>query len=210
MPWTVVIPVKPAEVGKSRLAASAQVTRSIALDTVAAAVATPGVHVIVVTADSEVADAATALGAEVVTEAQRSGLAAAIALGLARAGETRGTSGRAVLLGDLPALRPADLAAALRVASGHRRAFVPDAEGTGSTLVTATAGSPLVHHFGASSAERHRAAGLAELALPAESPLRRDVDLAEHLALAEIAGLGPRTRAALSDERREPPTRSPR
>ncbi|MCU1416545.1 MAG: 2-phospho-L-lactate guanylyltransferase [Schumannella sp.] len=196
MAWTIVIPVKPSGVGKSRLARSPDVVRAIALDTIAAAVATDDVRVIVVTADAAVAGEAVALGAAVVLEGAPTGLRDAIDLGLSAV-----EGWRAVLLGDLPALRPADLAAALDAATGHRQAFVPDAEGTGSTLVTAATGSPFVHHFGASSASLHRAAGLAELAVPPESTLRRDVDLAEHLEAAARAGLGPRTRQALDGAR---------
>lgn len=182
--------MKPADVGKSRLGLTPEVARAIALDTIAAAVGT-GSRVVVVTADLTIAEKATALGAEAVLETAPTGLAAAISLGLPDDGA------RAVLLGDLPALRPADLAAALADALGHPRAFVADTEGTGSTLVTASAGLSLIHAFGPDSANRHREAGLIELDVPPDSSLRRDVDLAEHLAAAATAGLGPRTRAAL-------------
>ena len=204
MSWTVVIPVKPAEVGKSRLGQTPAVALAIALDTIAAAVGT-GERVIVVTADASVAWEASALGASVVAETEPAGLDAAIAAGL-----PADDVDRAVLLGDLPALRSVDLASALADAARHPRAFVPDAEGTGTTLVTATAGSAFIHHFGASSAELHRAAGLAELPVPADSTLRRDVDLAEHLVGLE--GLGPRTLAALAAAAAaapEPQERSP-
>lgn len=188
MPWTVVIPVKPATVGKSRLGRSPDVVRALALDTIAAAVAARDVRVVVVTADAEVADAASELGAEVVPEAEASGLEAAIGAGLPADGW------RAVLLGDLPALQPAELEAALSAAAEYPAAFVPDAEGTGSTLVTAAPGVAFAHRFGPGSADLHRRLGLTELELADDSGLRRDVDLAEHL---EAPALGPRTRAAL-------------
>lgn len=201
--WSVVIPVKPALLGKSRLRHPAAVAAAIALDTVAAAVATvvdgERVRVIVVTADDAIAVEAEALGAEVVREDAPAGLRAAIERGLAQA-----TGNRAVLLGDLPALRPPDLVAALTAAATEPRAFVSDAEGTGTTLVTARSGEVLLHHFGADSARRHRDAGLVELAVPAGSTLRRDVDLPEHLDALAADGtgadgtlLGERTRAAL-------------
>jgi len=192
--WTLVIPVKPSAVGKSRLARTPRVARAIALDTIAAAVGTDDVDVVVVTADSVVADAAAQLGAAVVAETAAAGLGAAIHAGLATV--PLGTA-RAVLLGDLPALLPDELGSVLRAAATHPRAFVPDAEGTGSTLVTAAPGWALIQAFGADSARRHRKAGLIELDVPPGSTLRRDVDLAEHLD-ALGATLGPRTRAALS------------
>jgi 2-phospho-L-lactate guanylyltransferase len=186
--WTVVIPVRAP--GKSRLGRGPEFARAIALDTIEAALAVA--DVVVVTSDPEVADEASALGAEVVLEERPAGLEAAIRAGLPRADRAR-----AVLLGDLPALRPRTLELALDAALEHERAFVPDADGTGTTLVTARTGSGFVHRFGPGSARAHRSSRLVELKLPVTSTLRRDVDLEEHLQqLADR--LGSRTRAALS------------
>ncbi|MGN6502656.1 MAG: 2-phospho-L-lactate guanylyltransferase [Pseudolysinimonas sp.] len=182
MPWTVVIPVRAP--GKTRLGRGAGFARAIALDTIEAATAS-GARVIVVTADAQLAAEASA---EVVRESAPSGIAAAIALGLPDSGD------RAVLLGDLPALQASELAPALEGAARHERAFVADADGTGSTLVTARAGSAFVHRFGVGSADAHRDLGLVELDVPAESGLRRDVDLEQHLTLLRPR-LGPRTLA---------------
>lgn len=105
--------------------------------------------------------------------------------------------GVAVLLGDLPAMRAGDLDAALEAAARHPLAFVPDAEGTGTTLATARAGEPLNAHFGADSAAWHAAAGFADLAAAdpgAIAPgLRRDVDTAAELRAAVALGVGPHT-----------------
>ncbi|WP_313405104.1 NTP transferase domain-containing protein, partial [Aeromicrobium sp.] len=107
--WTVVIPVKPAEVGKSRLdmpgTDRSLLARAIALDTIEAAAEVA--RVIVVTADPLIEVA----GVQVVVEPAPRGIAAAVTDGLAAAPHGR----RAVLLGDLPALRPADLAEALEL-----------------------------------------------------------------------------------------------
>jgi 2-phospho-L-lactate guanylyltransferase len=125
----------------------------------------------------------------------------AISEGLARCDSAAPS---AVMLGDLPALQPADLDAALLGASEHHWAFVPDAEGTGTTLVVAQAGLPHSLRFGADSAEQHGLSGYAELELPATSGLRRDVDTLEQLdelARLDAAGallIGPRTRAVLA------------
>jgi 2-phospho-L-lactate guanylyltransferase len=75
---------------------------------------------------------------------------------------------------------------------------VPDAEGTGSTLVTARPGVAWAAAFGAGSFARHTALGCAPLPVPAASTLRRDVDTAEQLADAAALGLGPRTTALLT------------
>lgn len=103
----------------------------------------------------------------------------------------------AVLLGDLPAMRAGDLDAALEAAARHPLAFVPDAEGTGTTLATARAGVAFAPHFGADSAARHAAAGFTDLAAAdpgAIAPgLRRDVDTAAELREAVALGVGPHT-----------------
>ncbi len=77
------------------------------------------------------------------------------------------------------------------------RAFVADAEGTGTTLLVAAPGVTLDPRFGGGSAARHAASGAA--ALDGEWPgLRRDVDTPADLAAALALGVGPATRAALA------------
>jgi len=184
--WTVVIPVKPAELGKSRLEIAGvdrvALARAIALDTIEAAAQVA--RVVVVTADPTI----DAPGVEVVVESAPRGIAAAVADGLATIPGDR----RAVLLGDLPGLRPEDLAQALELAQETRLGAVPDEERHGTTLVTAREGG-LPAAFGPDSWRRHREAGFLELPVPSWSTLRRDVDRADHL----VGALGPRTSAVL-------------
>lgn len=185
--WTVVVPLKAAASGKSRLGASADLVRAIGLDTVAAAAAVA--RVVVVTADPRTAaDAAAISGVTVVTEEEPRGLNAAIALGMPAADVPR-----AALLGDLPALRPDDLRRALDAAASVDRAVVADAEGTGSTLVTARAGVAWESAFGEGSLARHLALGCVRLDVSEQSTLRRDVDTMAQLAEAAALGLGPRS-----------------
>jgi 2-phospho-L-lactate guanylyltransferase len=195
--WTVVIPLKPPGVGKSRLGADPSLARAIALDTVEAASRAHQVsRLIVVTADERLASEAMELhgDGEVIIESEPRGIASAIAVGLHH---LPGDGKRAVLLGDLPGLHPEDLDVALELAADVDRAFVRDAEGTGTTLVTARGGIPFAEHFGRGSAEAHRAAGFSELDIPAGSTLRYDVDDAAQLDAVALRGLGPRTRAHL-------------
>jgi 2-phospho-L-lactate/phosphoenolpyruvate guanylyltransferase len=195
--WTVVVPVKPAAIGKSRLAGAAggvdraSLARAIALDTIAAAARVT--RVVVVTDDADVAAGARGIGAVVVAEGEARGLDAAVATGIGASGG----GPRAALLGDLPALRSAGLAEALSRAAAHERAVVADAEGTGSTLVTARAGVAWASSFGDGSFARHLGLGCTPLDLPADSTLRRDVDTAGQLDAARRLGLGPRTTALL-------------
>jgi 2-phospho-L-lactate guanylyltransferase len=193
--WTVVIPVK-GSTGKSRLQHPdrAELALAIALDTVAAVCRAKHVRaVVLVTADAEVRRELEGLAADahldVVTD-PGSGLNPAVTAGLAAADPAHP---RAALLGDLPALRPEHLDAALELASAHARSFAADAEGTGTTLIAARAGVALAPAFGSGSAARHAAEGLVPLALPAQSTVRRDVDTADQLRAAAALGLGPRT-----------------
>lgn len=191
MQWTVIIPVKPTAAGKSRLGLGPELARAIASDTVAAVLACALVsRVLVVTSDPSFRPP----GAEIVAEESPSGIDAAIRTAAAQAGASQ----HAALLGDLPSLRPADLAAALTAAARHPRSFVADRESTGTTLVTAAAGMPLLTAFGPGSAAAHRALGLVQLDLPDDTTVSADVDTVEQLEVARALGLGSATRAALA------------
>ncbi|WP_345535232.1 2-phospho-L-lactate guanylyltransferase [Phytohabitans rumicis] len=196
--WGVVLPVKRLGVAKSRLRGAVdavpheRLALALAQDTVAAAVACPYVaEVLAVTDDPTVADALAALGARIAPDLPGAGLNAAFAYGASL------LPGRpvAALAADLPALRPEELAAALRDATA--RSYVADAPGTGTVLLTAPVGVPLEPRFGPGSAAAHRRSGA--LPLPGDWPtLRRDVDTAADLAAATRLGLGPHTGAVAS------------
>lgn len=104
------------------------------------------------------------------------------------------------MLGDLPALRPADLTAALRAARLVPRGVVADHTGEGTTLLTTRnmRQDPHTPQFGPGSARLHSEAGYRPLQVPASSSLRRDVDTAADLRAAEEL-LSSRTRAAAED-----------
>jgi len=180
--WTIVVPFKGTASAKSRLGGSAELALAIALDTVAAALAVAPVIVV-----TPVAEPFEELGAAVVAD-PGSGLLGAISAGLAAAGD--GAAG--VLLGDVPAVQPAELADALAAAARHPLAFVADADGDGTVLITALQASDHAPAFGPGSRALHLAAGYVELDVPANSGLRRDVDTPEQLA-ALGTRLGPRT-----------------
>lgn len=203
--WAVIIPVKPTAVGKSRLELRTvdrvTLARAIALDTITAAAACDAVaQVYVVTDDAALVSLAFDIpGLRFVPEddgtGKPRGIDAAVAVGADAAGEGMP---RAALLGDLPALRPEDLAAALNAAFSVDRAVVPDAEGTGTTLVTAGSGIRLLTSFGDGSFARHVDLGCRALEIMRASTLRRDVDTADQLDVAAELGLGPRTAALLA------------
>jgi 2-phospho-L-lactate/phosphoenolpyruvate guanylyltransferase len=147
--WLAVLPVKPLDAAKTRLRGAVpgvphdRLVLAMALDTVAAVLACPAVAgVTVVTADPAVAAAVAALGARCVADAPAAGLNAALALGSERAlAGDPGRTGVVALTADLPALRPAELTAALRAAARHDAPPPPAAPSTAapSTAAPSTA-----------------------------------------------------------------------
>ena len=204
--WTVILPLKGGPSAKSRLGAPAALATAIALDCLAAVLAADRVDaVVVVTPDPELAAAAVSAGARVQAEsAPGAGLLPAVTDGLAA------TLGRcAVLLGDLPALRADDLETALQLSGdlltrteGRTRppsmVFIPDAEGTGTVLLTALAPAAMQPSFGPASASAHQASGAFRLDVDLPR-LRRDVDTPADLRTAIELGVGPRTQAVLAE-----------
>lgn len=96
--------------------------------------------------------------------------------------------GVVAMVGDLPALRAADLLAVLHQAPAAGRGFVRDADGSGTTLLTAGPGTPLAPLFGPGSAQRHLDSGAREL--DAAASLRCDVDSAADLHRCLQLGVG--------------------
>jgi 2-phospho-L-lactate/phosphoenolpyruvate guanylyltransferase len=231
--WTVLLPVKVLARAKSRLAVLAGDRRrdlalALAADTVAAVTACPAVaRVVVVTSDPVAGPLLSALGAVIVpdepadlaaaltgldaarldTAGLQEGLNAALRHGAAEAARRWPGGGLAALTADLPALRPAELAAALRAVSASggtgsggtgshgRAAFVPDAAGVGTTLYAVPPGGEFRPLFGGASRARHAASGAAELHFDDMAGLRRDVDTPDDLRTALALGAGPRTTA---------------
>jgi 2-phospho-L-lactate guanylyltransferase len=202
--WAVVVPVKRLAAAKTRLRGTApgvphaRLVLAMAQDTVRAVHACPVVsELLVVTDDPEVTAALGALGASVVPDAPGAGLNASIRYGVAALAAGPEARWVAALAGDLPALRPDELAGALRAAAGTgARGFVPDHAGTGTTLLAAPPGAALEPRFGPGSAARHATSGAHRLA-GAWPSLRRDVDTAADLAAAQRLGLGPHTAGCL-------------
>jgi len=197
--WSLVVPVKGGEGAKSRLRAPVGVdrvalARALALDTVAAGTEAVGAdHVVVVTSDEEVSRSVRELGAHVLPDPGQ-GLDAAARAGLAAVPVGHAA---AVLLGDLPALRAADVRAALVSAHAYDCWFVADAEGTGTVLLGATDPSSVRPRFGSGSAARHEAEGHVRLDLDL-ARLRRDVDDEASLGEALRLGVGPHTAKLLA------------
>lgn len=189
--WVVIIPVKGTPQAKSRMDPIRGLPLAIALDTVEAAL---GAADVLVVTSASAADSFKDLGAHVVID-DGGGLNAAASQGLAVAK----SGNRAVLLGDLPGLQPEELTEALEIALRFPRAFVPDAEGEGTALITALAGAAHRPAFGLQSRAAHQEGGYTELDVDPQSGLRRDVDTQTHLREIGSARLGTRTRTVLEE-----------
>jgi 2-phospho-L-lactate guanylyltransferase len=208
------VPVKPLAAGKSRLAgalpreALERLGLAMLGDLVTALRAVPALgRVAVATPDPRVAREAEALGAEALLR-DDPGLnpsldAAAHELA---AGSGPGLEALLVVLGDVPAAAPAELASlfdALHSLGGRGVVLAPSRDGGTSALLRAPFDA-IPNRFGPDSAAAHRAAArdarvpLRELVLPS---LAVDLDRPED-ALALLAGRGaPRTRALLEELR---------
>lgn len=191
--WHVLIPLKPAAIGKSRMPEEhrAAWVRALAVDTILAARAATRVAAVwVITADAELADILPA-DVRVVAEDAPGGIDRALAVAASQVGAEHP---RASLPGDLGALRAAELDAALAAAEKVARGVVADADGTGTTLVTASAGIAWRTAYGQGSFAAHVALGCEKLEVPAGSGLRADIDTWSDAARVGER-LGPRSRA---------------
>lgn len=195
--YVVLVPVKPPAVGKSRLAELGDRERrdlaaAIALDTVEACRAATLVgEVLAITDDAGFAAELIAIGCATIPDGTSDDLNGTLRLAAAEAHRRWPELVPVAVLGDLPALRPADLDAALRGLQAGEAAYVPDVDGSGTSLYTA-AYDDFRPRFGAGSAAAHDE--VARQVRDAAPGLRRDVDDLADLRAAWALGVGPRTR----------------
>ena len=190
--WGLVVPVKRLALAKTRLSSYGDALRedlalAFAMDVVAAA-ASAVAEVVVVTDDPRAGAALSALGAHVVADSPDAGLNPALEHGAAQLSPGLGV---ATVSADLPALRAADLTAALHAVPAGGRGFVVDTAGIGTTLLAAWPGQSLAPAYGAGSRSVHLASGAVEL--PGAPGLRLDVDTPDDLTQAIELGVGSAT-----------------
>ncbi len=190
--WWVIVPFR-AGAAKSRLSAypaaqRADLARSFASDTCAAAIGSSEVAGIIVIGDE------VGVPGVPVVEDPGAGLNAALTRA---ARDVPPGCGAVALMADLPALRAKELTRALSAVPPSGRAFVCDAEGTGTTMLAAADPLMLDPRFGPRSRAAHAASGALEIDVPGIPGLRRDVDDAVSLWDAVRIGVGPGTRSVL-------------
>jgi 2-phospho-L-lactate guanylyltransferase len=184
---SVVVLAKDSRFAKTRLGLPSDEARRLAVrlagSTVRAALAAETVgSVLVVTGDPGIAVDAVGAGAVVVTEPRPLGINRAADLGRRRALELRPHAPVAIIVADLPALRPSDVDAVVTEFLGHGRPlFVADAEGVGTTFLIHGPRRSLGYGFGRGSAAMHVRLGY-QPARTSPYALCRDLDTPEDLA----------------------------
>ena len=202
--WVVVIPQKDFRVAKSRMGLAhvrrQSLARAMLKDTLAATLSVDLVHHVLLACDaaSDAADLATDR-VTIVSTTPNGGLNAAVLV----AEETVRTRwpgmNVAVLPADLPYLETEALRFALTQASRHDRCIVPDAGGTGTTLLTAKSGRSLMPEYGPDSCRNHVSTGATVLGGDGRLwSLREDVDQSASLCLRSRGLLGTHTAAEIT------------
>lgn len=202
--WTVVVPQKDLRQAKSRMSLTEDDRRAVVVamfeDTLEAITACALVDRVIVVCDT----------GEDALLLQRPGLTMHVVLGGAGLNDSIETgadiareldpdTGLAVLPADLPGIRAEDLDRALILAAGHDRAFIADAAGSGTTLLTAAPGVELRPAYGASSRARHTLIGCVEIGRGNDlESLRDDVDDVEALRRVIASDRAGRTRRAIA------------
>ena len=202
---TVVIPVKPWSLSKSRLKLPhgdrEELARAFALDVIDAVTASRLVgQVVFVTAEREINKVAASNGAVVLSDRpllSPDGLNMAIDSGRRWAMIARPNCNMVVVPADLPSMTTAAFDQALGLLRRHAMAFAPDAQGQGTSLTWVKAPHLLRTSYGSKSAARHSKQGFRAV-WDIDVRARRDVDTRSDLAEARSLGVGPHTAAAVA------------
>lgn len=201
--WVVLVPIKRFGEGKQRMGDRpdrAALAEAFARDTLDAVAGSERVRMLLVVTDDPVLGSDLSLPVAVTVRRQQApGLNNAIATGLRIAQQQWPEYGHAVLLGDLPALTSEDLDRTLSIAEEIPLGVVPDAQSTGTVMITGQPGMPLLPAFGVGSAARHR--DLGHRMIRGTERLRRDVDTVDDLRIALRLGVGRHTSAVLNSSR---------
>ena len=201
--WQVLIPIKRLARAKSRLALPPDEREALTLamlrDVAGAVRACRYVRTVhVVTEDAGVARTVDAERLPAWSVAGEPGLNHE----LHRAAECLRQSGTrdgiAVFLGDLPCLTTSVVSDLLLSAPQDQQSFLPDAAGSGTTVLLAPSCIPLAPFFGKGSAVRHSRIGIALDCTADRWVARQDVDTLEALEKAIKFGVGDHTRRWVS------------
>jgi 2-phospho-L-lactate guanylyltransferase len=200
--WCALVPQKALRSAKGRLKLPAAQRRAIATamlrDTVAAVRTVPAVDGVLVLWDDD--DDRRVLPGVASVSTRGRGLNESLEYGANVAKALFPGRGLFVLPADLPALTPVELGVCLERASAFSRAYLPDAQSIGTTVLSSTSGVPLVPAYGARSASAHARSGAQRLDSTGLDSLRADVDDLRSLSQAMALGCGYHTLTACAHE----------
>ncbi len=186
MSWTVIVPLKLGAERKSRLAerlapqARVRLSDVLAANVLACVAATPGASRLVTLAPVRGGDAAWVW---------RQDLGRGLNAELEAARADLGPGALAVVFGDLPLLRTEDVSALLAAAQSAGVAIAPDRQGQGTNALAIADGRKFAFAFGEGSFAHHRDQA-PDAAIVERSGLAHDIDTAEDLDAAIVAGFG--------------------
>ncbi|KAA1379877.1 2-phospho-L-lactate guanylyltransferase [Aeromicrobium fastidiosum] len=202
---TVIVPVKPWALSKSRLgvdARRADLARAFALDVLEQVGNASSVgQLVIVSAEVELGSVARGHGAVLLTDRPMLApnmLNVAIDRGRRWAMSRRPDAPVVVVPADLAALTAVALDSALTAMSEYQRAFVPDASDRGTTLSWAHDPALLLTQYGHDSAKRHVHDGV-KAVRHVDPRVRQDVDTREDLREVRRLGVGQHTQAVLRE-----------
>ncbi|NQU37407.1 MAG: 2-phospho-L-lactate guanylyltransferase [Actinobacteria bacterium] len=201
--WTVIIPIKPLPIAKSRLegtrrnASTADLARAFAKDLVAATTHVAFVdQVIAVTSESTLAPELISLGATVLDEPNQltGDLNAVLDYAQRQVLSQHPHCAIAIVTADLATIQARSLESFLVGAANCKTGYVADHSGSGTSVLINRTGHVVATAFGARSADAHRERGFDDLTELADARLRLDIDTPEDLESAIAIGLGAATR----------------
>lgn len=205
MTCTVIIPVKPWALSKSRLGVDGrrvELARAFALDVLEqVGIASSVGQLVIISAEVELGSIARSHGAVLLTDRPMLApnmLNVAIDRGRRWAMSRRPDAPVVVVPADLAALTAVALDSAITAMSGYERAFVPDASDHGTTLSWAHDPKLLLTQYGHDSAKRHVREGI-KAVRHVDPRVRQDVDTREDLREARRLKVGQHTQAVLTD-----------
>ncbi|MGH7691034.1 MAG: 2-phospho-L-lactate guanylyltransferase, partial [Gemmatimonadaceae bacterium] len=198
--------MKPLHHGKSRLAVTADLRQALslamALDTIAGVSASPAVGQVYVVSTDRTVQQRLGDTVHVLSREPAGGLNAAFGYGLMAARCNATDSPVALMMADLPAIRPREVSAALDYAGRTGRVRVlADASGTGTSVLCVALGAAVTLRFGGHSFIRHVADGATPISTLGLQGIRQDVDDIGNLRTAITLGVGCETRRVLSSHR---------
>lgn len=196
--WSVIVPLKPWHVAKSRLAVDSQsrtaLAEAFARDVLEIVAMSSYVGQLVVVSAEPTLTVPRA-GKAIILRPPTTGLNAAISFGSRWVRRTR-PGPVAVVPGDLPALTLPVFEDALKAATSFDRAHVPDRDGKGTTILTAADPCALSPNYGPDSARRHAVAG-SHVMTGVDIRTRCDIDTIADLAHAQTLGVGKHSAEAI-------------